>query len=77
MKKVKFLYDKVMEITGQVGKDHVGAYAAQAAYFFMLSMIPIILLLITLVYTGYEGRCHDSGSSGISKIRRQSDHVNR
>ena len=43
MKKVKFLYDKVMEITGQVGKDHVGAYAAQAAYFFMLSMIPIIL----------------------------------
>ena len=28
MKKVKFLYDKVMEITGQVGKDHVGAYAA-------------------------------------------------
>ena len=49
MKKVKFLYDKVMEITGQVGKDHVGAYAAQAAYFFMLSMIPIILLLITLV----------------------------
>lgn len=27
MKKVKFLYDKVMEITGQVGKDHVGAYA--------------------------------------------------
>ena len=28
MKKVKFLYDKVMEITGQVGKDHVGAYAS-------------------------------------------------
>ena len=49
MKKVKFLYDKVMEITGQVGKDHVGAYAAQAAYFFMLSMIPIILLLITSI----------------------------
>ena len=49
MKKVKFLYDKVMEITGQVGKDHVGAYAAQAAYLFMLSLIPIILLLITLV----------------------------
>ena len=41
MKKVKFLYDKVMEITEQVGKDHVGAYAAQAAYFFMLSLIPL------------------------------------
>ena len=77
MKKVKFLYDKVMEITGQVGKDHVGAYAAQAAYFFMLSLIPIILLLITLVqYTpGYEGRRYDGCPSGVSKISRQPDHI--
>ena len=30
-------------------EDHVGAYAAQSAYFFMLCMIPIILLLITMV----------------------------
>lgn len=28
---------------------HTGAYAAQSAYFFMLSMIPIILLLLTIV----------------------------
>ncbi len=28
---------------------HVSAYAAQSAFFFMLSMIPIILLLLTLV----------------------------
>ena len=28
---------------------HTGAYAAQAAYFFVLSMIPIILLLLTMV----------------------------
>ena len=49
MKKVKFLYNKAMEISGSVGKDHVGAYAAQTAYFFMLCLIPIIMLLITLV----------------------------
>lgn len=49
MKKVKYLYDKAMNITDAIGKDHVGAYAAQAAYFFMLSLIPIILLLITMV----------------------------
>lgn len=28
---------------------HTGAYAAQAAYFFMLSLIPIFLLLLTMV----------------------------
>lgn len=30
-------------------KDHVGAYAAQAAYFIILSFIPIMLFLMTLV----------------------------
>jgi len=30
-------------------EDHVGAYAAQSAYFIMLSFIPFILLLLTLI----------------------------
>jgi len=30
-------------------KDHVGAYAAQSAYFIMLSFIPFVILLLTLV----------------------------
>ena len=30
-------------------EDHVGAYAAQSAYFIMLSFIPFIILLITLL----------------------------
>ena len=30
-------------------KDHVGAYAAQAAYFLILSFIPFILFLTTLI----------------------------
>lgn len=38
-----------MAVAEEISKDHVGAYAAQSAYFFMLSMIPIILLLLTLV----------------------------
>ncbi|MDO4312677.1 MAG: YihY/virulence factor BrkB family protein [Eubacteriales bacterium] len=45
----KNLIKKVMEIPDDVSRHHVGAYAAQAAYFFMLSMIPIILLLLTMV----------------------------
>lgn len=37
---------RVMDV---VSSHHTGAYAAQAAYFFVLSMIPSILLLLTMV----------------------------
>ena len=37
---------RVMDV---VSSHHTGAYAAQAAYFFVLSMIPIKLLLLTMV----------------------------
>ena len=49
MKRLKEIYQKILNMTADVTEDHVGAYAAQSAYFFMLCMIPIILLLITMV----------------------------
>lgn len=49
MKSYKKLYKKGTEISQEITDDHVGAYAAQSAFFFMLCLIPIILLLITLV----------------------------
>ncbi len=49
MKTVRKIYDWAMDTMTKVMKHHVGAYAAQAAYFFLLSMIPIILLLLTLI----------------------------
>ena len=49
MKKVKDIYQSIMNITADISANHVGAYAAQSAYFFMLCMIPIILLLLTMV----------------------------
>lgn len=49
MKRVKNYYENIMKYTGNIAADHVGAYAAQTSYFFMLCMIPIILLLLTLV----------------------------
>ena len=49
MNRLKRGYAKFTEIINQVSDHHVGAYAAQTAYFFMLCMIPIILLLLTLV----------------------------
>ena len=49
MKKIKQIYQTITNITAGVSADHVGAYAAQTSYFFMLCMIPIILLLLTMV----------------------------
>lgn len=49
MKHFKNVYTKFMKIAADISEDHVGAYAAQTAYFFMLCFIPIILLLLTLV----------------------------
>ena len=46
---LKKIYKKVTVFLDESARDHVGAYAAQSAYFFMLCMIPIILLLLTLV----------------------------
>lgn len=49
MKKIKEIYNKISGISMEIAQDHVGAYAAQSAFFFVLCMIPIILLLLTLV----------------------------
>ena len=45
----KGIIRKVLNVTKKFSSHHIGAYAAQAAYFFVLSLIPIIILLLTLV----------------------------
>ena len=55
--------NKIREITGQVSQKHVGAYAAQSAYFFVLSMIPIIYHTI---YSGDKSRCYDCSGKFVS-----------
>jgi membrane protein len=47
--KIKKVVGKIYRLTSIVGSHHTGAYAAQSAYFFVLSLIPIILLLLTMV----------------------------
>lgn len=46
---LKKTIEKVNRGTKILGEDHVGAYAAQSAFFLVLSLIPIILLLLTTV----------------------------
>lgn len=40
---------RIRGIMKKISEDHVSAYAAQSAFFMMLSLIPIILLLMALV----------------------------
>lgn len=48
-KKKGILKERIFKVIAIVNSHHTGAYAAQAAYFFVLSLIPIILLLLTTV----------------------------
>lgn len=43
------LKKSILRIIVTVNSHHTGAYAAQAAYFFVLSLIPIFLLLLTMM----------------------------
>ena len=49
MKNGKKLKHKIIWIIETINSHHTGAYAAQAAYFFVLSLIPIFFLLLTMV----------------------------
>lgn len=43
------IINRINKFINKVADDHVSAYAAQSAFFLMLSLVPIILLLMTLV----------------------------
>ena len=43
------LFNKIKKILDKIVQDHISAYAAQSAFFIMLSLVPILLLLMTLV----------------------------
>ena len=46
---MKKAWTKLKAINSKLQEDHVSAYAAKAAFFLMLSLVPIIFLLMTLV----------------------------
>ncbi|MEF9945382.1 MAG: YihY/virulence factor BrkB family protein [Lachnospiraceae bacterium] len=46
---IKKIFSKVNKIAEKMNEDHTGAYAAQSAFFMVLSLIPILLLLLTMV----------------------------
>lgn len=55
----KRIFNKLRDIADDVSMeltyDHVGAYASQSAYFLVLSIIPFLLLLLTVIrYTAFS-----------------------
>lgn len=46
---MKHMLKKMYKVWNKIQDDHVGAYAAQAAFFMMISLVPIVMLLMILV----------------------------
>ncbi len=46
---MKQAWNKFKEINSKLQEDHVSAYAAKSAFFLMLSLVPVVFLLMTLV----------------------------
>ncbi|HJD46359.1 MAG TPA: YihY/virulence factor BrkB family protein [Candidatus Mediterraneibacter norfolkensis] len=61
-----------LNISKTINSHHTGAYAAQAAYFFMLSLIPIIMLLLTMVTmltnAGYDSLIQNTVLEAITRV---------
>ena len=53
--KFKSKLSSLQVIVNNIGKDHINEFSAQCAYYVILSFIPFIILLLTLIqYTSIE-----------------------
>ena len=53
--KLKSKLSSIQTILDNIGEDHISEYSAQCAYYVILSFIPFVILLLTLIqYTGIE-----------------------
>lgn len=65
-KNLKKMIGSVLSFSKHMAEDHVGAYAAQVAYFLILSFIPFILFLTTIVR--YTPLTYETVREGIRSI---------
>lgn len=49
MKIIRNLYQKIYPFTRQISEDRVSVYAAQAAFFIIISAVPLIMLFLSLI----------------------------
>lgn len=63
---MEYIIKKVSDFTYKLQEDHIGEYAAQCAYYTILSFIPFIMLILTL--TKYIGIDENTLFFAISQI---------
>ena len=70
MKRVKEIYQKIIEVTEEIGANHVGAYAAQSAYFFyaVYDSDHFAFADSGTVYPCHQGGCDDCGNAGFPHL---------
>ena len=49
MVNISGIYKKIRKFTKELDEKHISAYAAKTAYFIMLSFIPVLMLLFSVV----------------------------
>ena len=49
MRIIKKIIRDIWGFSRSISEKHVPAYAAQAAYFIMLSLIPLLILLLSMI----------------------------
>lgn len=64
--KLKQKYEKFQELSENMKRDHISESAAQCSYYTILSFIPFVILLITLIQ--YTGIAPQTLFEAISKI---------
>ena len=72
MEKFNKIKDRGLRIAATVSSHHTGAFAAQAAYFFVLSLIPIFMLLLPSrksMYVYFFVPCGNYALIGAFRIR--------
>lgn len=65
-KKIKDKFKVASKVIKSMGKDHISEYSSQCSYYIILSFIPFIILLLTLIQ--YTGINQDALFGVISKI---------
>ena len=69
-KKAKSTAQLILGFMDSTKNDHIGAYAAQAAYFLIMSFIPFVLVLTALIqYTPLTYRMLRRENKKLSELK--------
>lgn len=77
MKRIKTIYQRIKNITGDISAAHIGAYAAQSAYFYVVYDPDYFAASYAgTVHTSDEGGRDDRRDPGVSVIGGNPGHIN-